>query len=126
LPDQTPYEMVREFHYAFGHPVRSTPQVDVPETDLRIKLLREEVQEYADGIAAGDLVNVAQELADIIYVAYGAALVHGINLDEVVKEVHRANMSKLDDNGLPILRDDGKVLKSKNFVPADVASVLNR
>lgn len=117
-------DMVREFHERFGVVVRSTPVADPPEYALRERLLREEVQEYADAAKAADVEEVARELADIVYVAYGAALTHGINLDAVIAEVHRANMSKLDDNGRPIVREDGKVLKGPNFRPPDVAAAL--
>ena len=124
MSELTPSDMVKEFHYAFGHPVRNEPTAHIPEIGLRIKLLREEVQEYVAGASAGDIVNIAQELADIIYVTYGAALVHGIDLDPVIAEVHRANMSKLDEDGKPVLRDDGKVLKSNLFKKADVESII--
>lgn len=119
-------EMVREFHERFGVVIRTQPVADPPESELRVRLLEEEVQEYRDAVwdEADDVAAVARELADIVYVAYGAALTHGINLDVVIAEVHRANMSKLGDDGKPIIRDDGKVLKGPNFRPPDVAAVL--
>jgi predicted HAD superfamily Cof-like phosphohydrolase len=57
-------------------------------------------------------------------VTYGFAWECGIDLDACFKEVHRSNMSKLDENGQPIYREDGKVLKSKNFSPPDLAKIL--
>jgi predicted HAD superfamily Cof-like phosphohydrolase len=116
--------MVREFHDAFGIAVRDVPVADPPESDLRTRLLREEAQEYYDAVEAGDVVQVADALADIVYVAYGTALNHGIDLDAVLAEVHRANMSKLGADGLPLLRSDGKVLKGPTYEPPDVATVL--
>src|SRR5882757_3370697 len=104
-------DLVREFHRAFGIAVRSVPVAAPPESDLRTRLLAEEVQEYYDAVEAGDVVAVADGLADIVYVAYGTALNHGIDLDAVLVEVHRSNMSKLGADGRPILRDDGKVIK---------------
>jgi hypothetical protein len=77
-------------------------------------------------VEAGDLQGIAQELADVVYVAYGTALTYGIPLDAVLAEVHRANMSKLDADGKPLLRDDGKVLKSELYRAPDVAAVLAR
>jgi len=59
-----------------------------------------------------------------VYVAYGSAITYGIELDAVVREVHRANMSKLDQAGRPVLREDGKVLKSQQYRPPDVTAVL--
>lgn len=122
--DASPQYLVAKFHRAFGVVIRDEPIANPPESDLRTKLLREEVEEYYDAVRDNDVIGVAQELADIVYVAYGAALTHGIDLDAVIAEVHRANMSKLDDDGKPLVREDGKILKSKNFVPPDVAQVL--
>ena len=63
-------------------------------------------------------------LADIAYVVYGTALTYGIDLDSALREVHRSNMSKLGNDGKPLIRDDGKVLKSERYFPPDIASVL--
>ncbi len=82
---------------------------------MRVDLLREEVDEYAEAVAAGDLSGLAHELADVVYVAYGTALTYGFDLDAVVAEVHRANMSKLGADGKPVVRADGKVLKGPNY-----------
>ena len=114
-------DMLREFHETYGVPVRATPTADTPENDLRIRLLREEPQEFID---AGDIVEMAHELADLVYVAYGTALNHGIPLDAVIAEVHRANMSKLDEGGRPVYREDGKVLKGPNYRPPDIRAIL--
>ncbi len=104
-----------EFHRAFGLAYRAVPQCPVPEGALRVDLLREEVDEYAEAVAAGDLSGLAHELADVVYVAYGTALTYGFDLDAVVAEVHRANMSKLGADGKPVVRADGKVLKGPNY-----------
>jgi predicted HAD superfamily Cof-like phosphohydrolase len=102
------------------------PCVDVGEdlAQLRIALLEEEVCEFAAATRAGDLVGIADALADIVYVAYGAALTYGIDLDLVLAEVHRANMSKLDSRGRPAKRPDGKVIKSDRYQPPDVHGAL--
>ena len=92
--------------------------------ELRTRLLDEETAEFADAAAREDLVGMADALADVVYVAYGSALTFGIDLDAVLREVHRSNMSKLDSAGRPILRDDGKVLKSPSYFRPDVARVL--
>jgi predicted HAD superfamily Cof-like phosphohydrolase len=117
--------MVREFHESFGLPARSAPAlVAGPLARLRQRLLDEEVEEVAEALADGDLPGIAQELADVVYVAYGTALTYGVDLDAVLAEVHRANMSKLDADGKPLLREDGKVLKSELYRAPDVAGVL--
>jgi predicted HAD superfamily Cof-like phosphohydrolase len=119
-------ELVGEFHVAFNLPVATRPRGRVePElSELRIELLREEFEEFKQAVAQGDPVAIADALGDIVYVAYGAAVTYGIDLDEVVKEIHRANMSKLGRDGQPLLRDDGKVLKSDSYSPPDVEGVL--
>ena len=117
---------VLRFHEAFDLPRSASPTTDIDDdlAQLRLALLREEVSEFAAATAARDLVGLADALADIVYVAYGAALTYGIDLDAVVHEVHRANMSKLDARGRPVLRADGKVLKSPLYRPPAVDAVL--
>lgn len=119
-------DMVREFHEKFSIPIRRVPVADPAESGLRISLLAEEVREYIDAIGQADVVEVADALADIAYVVYGSALAHGIDLDAVLEEVHRSNMSKLGPDGQPICRPDGKVIKGPNYFRPDIASVLAR
>ena len=118
--------MVAEFHAAFDLPAAHEPTTSIPADlrQLRVDLLVEEVREFADASAAKDIVGIADALADILYVTYGAALTYGIDLDAVVREVHRSNMSKLDEHGRPIRREDGKVLKSALYSKPDVVTVL--
>lgn len=117
---------VGRFHQAFGLPRSSRPTADIPAelANLRVDLLVEEVEEFASATTAQDIVGIADALADIVYVAYGAALTYGIDLDAVLREVHRSNMSKLDEQGKPIYRADGKVLKSSRYTPPDIPRVL--
>jgi predicted HAD superfamily Cof-like phosphohydrolase len=114
------------FHEAFDLPRQASPNIEIDESQarLRIALLKEEVGEFADAVAAADLVAIADALADIVYVAYGTAVAYGIDLDMVLGEVHRSNMSKLGKDGQPLIRGDGKVIKSDQYVPPDVARVL--
>lgn len=144
----THLDMVREFHEAFDHPVRTGVNADVPEKILRMNLIEEEVRELGEALglyrdwdglwqeATGminlpsgkvvgevDTVEVADALADIDYVVQGAALVFGLPHDEVFAEVHRSNMAKLV-NGEVIRREDGKILKPEGWTPPDVAGVL--
>ena len=115
-------ELLAEFHEAFGQPFGHGPG---PETKaLRKKLHGEEHQELIDAIDSGDLVAIAHELADVVYVAYGTAHSLGIPLDAVIAEVHRANMTKLGPDGKPLMREDGKVIKSPSYVPPDIGAVL--
>ncbi|MFF3325818.1 MazG nucleotide pyrophosphohydrolase domain-containing protein [Streptomyces sp. NPDC002889] len=124
-PSESPAERVRAFHRAFGLDCRSVPTQPSPELALhRQDLLHEEVAELAEAAAEGRLDHVAHELADVVYIAYGTAAVYGIDLDAVIAEVHRANMSKLGPDGRPVLRADGKVLKGDSYSPPDVAGLL--
>lgn len=119
--------LVTEFHRVFG--CAANDQLGLNNTDLvhcRIALMREELTEVIDAMTSGDLMHTARELADLVYVVYGTAVALGIDLDEAVREVHRANMSKLGTDGRPLLRADGKVLKGPHFRAPDVSSAVRR
>lgn len=119
--------LVGAFHRAFELPRRALPSLDGIGRQLlalRTALLDEESAEFGDAAARQDLVGMADALADVVYVSYGTAVTLGIDLDAVLREVHRSNMSKLDDRGRPVLRDDGKVLKSPRYTRPDISSVL--
>jgi predicted HAD superfamily Cof-like phosphohydrolase len=123
----SPYDLVKEFHEAMGLPVRDKPQGHLPyeEASLRIELLREEVDEYTDAALSGThLQDILSELADVVYVAYGTALTYGVDLDAAIDEIHKANMRKLWADGRPRYREDGKVLKSPNYYPADLSHLV--
>jgi predicted HAD superfamily Cof-like phosphohydrolase len=119
---------VARFHEAFGLPRADHPHAGIPAelSKLRVDLLVEETGEFADASARSDIVGIADALADIVYVAYGAAVTYGIDLDAALREVHRSNMSKLDEQGRPVYREDGKVLKSALYTPPDIKGVLSR
>lgn len=118
---------VLDFHEAFDLPREPLPTGHVADTlaQLRVRLLREEVEEFADATERRDLAAIADALADVVYVAYGSAITYGLDLDAVVREVHRSNMSKLDACGGPVLREDGKVLKSERYRPPNVGNVID-
>jgi predicted HAD superfamily Cof-like phosphohydrolase len=121
----SPADAVREFHTTFDlvrHDRPTWPPAELAE--LRQRLLAEETAEVGGAVAGDDLAAIAQELADVVYIAYGTALTYGIDLDAVIAEVHRANMSKLDANGRPLYRADGKVAKGPRYQPPDIRLVL--
>lgn len=123
----SPADLVREFHLAFGLDARGTPTEVGPDLAAhRHELLAEEAAEVAEVAVGGPLDRLAHELADVVHVAYGTALVHGIDLDAVIAEIHRANMSKLGPDGQVARRADGKVLKGEHYRAPDVAAVLRR
>ncbi|MBP7408676.1 MAG: nucleoside triphosphate pyrophosphohydrolase family protein [Flavobacteriales bacterium] len=123
-------EHVRTFHDAFGIPNADSPTGAIGDRDalLRYKLIREENEEYLDAAMKGDLVEVADALGDILYILCGTMLKHGLEhkMDEVFREIQRSNMSKLDADGRPIYREDGKVMKSALYFKPDIASILDR
>ena len=210
----SPSILVREFHETYGQPIRTEPVFDIPELVMRSKLILEEASEFWEANQNNDLIEMADALADLVYVCYGAAITHGIdldrsfggssespadllrtihkksrqkvrttptlavltrksiasglnksavaysnyvmtvdkaegdtdqlrsilttlvssayfasfsfgiNLDEVLAEVQRSNMSKLGEDGKPIYREDGKVLKGPNFFNPNIEKVL--
>ncbi|WP_040479033.1 MazG nucleotide pyrophosphohydrolase domain-containing protein [Longispora albida] len=123
----TPAVFLAEFHRAFGLRHAESPGLPPAEhVTVHRRLVEEEAAEAVEAMAGEDLAHIAQELADVVYVAYSAALAYGIDLDAVLAEIHRANMTKLGPDGLPVRREDGKVLKGPDFEPADVAAVLQR
>lgn len=123
---KTMFEMVRDFHTAFGQRVGEKAELpELKERFLRMKLLKEEMQEYEDAEYENDITEIADALADIIYIACGTAVSYGIPLDEIYNEVHRSNMAKLVD-GKVLRRDDGKVIKPEGWTSPDIAGILNR
>jgi predicted HAD superfamily Cof-like phosphohydrolase len=121
---------VEEFHDAFGISNNYEPTADLSEADvlLRYKLMREENEEYLEAAQKGDLVEVADALGDMLYILCGTILKHGLQdkIAEVFAEIQRSNMSKLDKDGKPIYREDGKVLKSELYFKPDIASILDK
>ena len=119
---------VREFHETFRCFMRPQPDAHIPDPEIvvRLALMQEELDEYRYAAAQGDIVEVADALTDLLYVVFGTMIAHGLGQAavEMFDEVHRSNMSKLDENGMPIYRADGKVLKSDRFTEPDLRSIL--
>ena len=115
-----------EFNNAFDIPKLDAPGLGTDELiELRIKLLVEEVQEYAEAARAGHMVEILDALADIGYILAGTIINHGMQhiYDDSFNEVHRSNMAKLVD-GKVIRREDGKVLKPQDWQPPNLAQFL--
>lgn len=118
----SPYVKVLEFHRIFG--VEIGQSMTEKLRNLRSDLIEEESQETISALHGDTKVEVADGLADLVYVAYGAAITFGIDLDAVIDAVHESNMSKLDEHGKPIYRDDGKVLKGPNYRPPIITEAM--
>lgn len=121
---------VREFHDTFRCFMRQQPDARIPDPEIavRLALMQEELDEYRLAAAQGDIVEVADALTDLLYVVFGTMIAHGLDqaAEEMFDEVHRSNMSKLDENGMPIYRADGKVLKSERFTGPDLIKILGK
>jgi predicted HAD superfamily Cof-like phosphohydrolase len=125
---QESIDMVRQFHDAFGIPNADKPTARLSDDDihLRYKLMREENEEYLEAAREGDLVEIADALGDMLYILCGTMLKHGLEgkIEEVFQEIQKSNMSKLDADGKPIYREDGKVMKSELYFKPDIARIL--
>lgn len=122
-------DKVQEFHESFGLTIDSKP--DNPDRDLillRMRLLSEELRELRIALSRGDVVETLDALVDLQYVLLGAVLSFGLKdvFHEAFDIVHESNMSKLDENGKPIYREDGKVLKGPNFVEPDLKQLIKK
>ena len=110
------FEDVKTFMETFGQIIRTKPQFPDEETmQLRYDLIKEELNELEQAMKTKNLKEIADALTDILYVTYGAGYAYGINLDKCFKEVQRANMSKLGNDGKPIYNEKGKVMKGPNY-----------
>ena len=118
---------VLEFHTAFNIPIGNAPKlINADRAEMRQRILQEEVDELWSAINENDIVEIADGIVDAIYILLGTAIEYGLHekLETMFNEVHRSNMSKLDENGNPIYREDGKVLKGPNFSKPDLKSIL--
>lgn len=121
-------EYVQVFHETYGLPVKDRPDISDPKTNvLRVNLLQEEVDELKEALEAGDMVEVLDALTDIQYVLDGAYLSFGLQSVKIAafEEVQRSNMSKLGEDGQPVVRqEDGKILKGPNYFKPDIAQFV--
>lgn len=121
---------VKEFHTSFGIDYKNEPVANLNEKtiQLRHRLMAEENDEYLEAARNNDLVQVADALGDKLYILCGTIISHGLQhkIVEVFEEIHRSNMSKLDANGKPIYREDGKVMKSELYFLPNIESILEK
>lgn len=121
-------EAVERFHDAFKieNNFQPTTEIGNDQIELRHRLMQEENDEYLHAAKNGDLVEVADALGDQLYILCGTILKHGMQhkIVEVFEEIQRSNMSKLDKDGNPIYREDGKVMKSELYFKPDIKKVL--
>lgn len=119
---------VKEFHKAFRIGFSENPKADLGEIKniLRYNLMKEENEEYLEAVQNNDIVEIADALGDMLYILCGTIIEHGLQhkIEEVFDEIQRSNMSKLGEDGNPIYREDGKVMKGPNYFKPDFAEIL--
>ena len=121
---------VEEFHriYKLGNSEKPIGKLENQKENLRFDLMKEENEEYLEAAKNGDIVEVADALGDMMYILCGTIIEHGMQhiIEEVFDEIHRSNLSKLDENGKPIYREDGKVIKGPNYFPPDIKKIMKK
>lgn len=120
-------EAVEKFHNAFGQENGKWPQsLTKDEYELRYRLMAEENYEYQEACEANSLVEIADALGDQLYILCGTILKHGMQhvIEDVFDEIQASNMSKLGDDGKPVLRDDGKILKGPGYFRPDLSKFI--
>lgn len=128
---------VQKFQKAFGQKINESPMlVNAELAGLRYDLMKEENEEYLEAVLNKDLIEIADALGDQLYILCGTILTHGMQhiIEDIFNEIQRSNMSKLDDNGNPIINGDngvldgsrpiGKILKSKNYSEPNIKQFL--
>ena len=119
------FDDVKTFMQTFGQEVKT--KAKFPEekiVQLRLNLIKEELNELQNAIKTKNLKEVADALTDILYVTYGAGHAYGIDLDSCFAEVQRSNMSKLGEDGKPIYNEKGKVMKGPNYFEPNLKKLI--
>jgi predicted HAD superfamily Cof-like phosphohydrolase len=120
------FNKVKTFMETFGQEVKTKPSFSSDRINsLRYNLIKEELEELKEAMENKDLLEVADALTDILYVAYGAGHAFGIDLDKCFEEVQNSNMSKLGEDGKPIYDESGKVMKGPKYFKPDLAKFVN-
>jgi predicted HAD superfamily Cof-like phosphohydrolase len=123
-------EQVKEFADTFNIEYSDDMNANIDQSiiDLRFRLMQEENMEYLEAAKNKDIVEIADALGDILYILCGTILAHGLQhkIVEVFNEIQRSNMSKLDVNGKPVFREDGKILKGPNYFQPKIKEILDK
>jgi len=124
---KTQINKVRAFHNAFKQENGIIPtNLDAKDFELRHRLMAEENDEYLEACKKNDLIGIADALGDKLYILCGTILKHGLQnkIEDVFAEIHESNMSKLDEDGKPIFREDGKILKSSKYFKPNIEKII--
>ncbi|GEM54363.1 hypothetical protein B0A58_01185 [Flavobacterium branchiophilum NBRC 15030 = ATCC 35035] len=121
-------ESVKKFHeiYQLGYAKRPQASLGFDKNKLRFELMKEENEEYLEAVSNNNLHDVADALGDMLYILCGTIIEHGLQnqMEQIFDEIHQSNMSKLDDKGQPIYRNDGKVMKGPHYFKPDFSKIL--
>lgn len=119
---------VKLFHTTYGLGVSEEMKADLgtQKNKLRFELMKEENEEYLEAVQNNDIVEIADALGDMLYILCGTILEHGLQhkIEAVFDEIQRSNMSKLGEDGKPIYREDGKVMKGPNYFKPNFEAIL--
>lgn len=125
-----PLEAVKKFHETYGLGIQTEPTASLGETKnlLRYNLMKEENEEYLTAANANDMIEVADALGDMLYILCGTMIEHGMQekMEAVFDEIQASNMSKLGEDGKPIYREDGKVLKGPNYFKPNIKQFFEK
>ncbi|MEC5166055.1 putative HAD superfamily Cof-like phosphohydrolase [Flavobacterium sp. PL11] len=125
---QNQLNAVKEFHTVFGIEYHKKPIAELTKDkyELRYELMKEENNEYLEAVNNKDIIEIADALGDMLYILCGTIIEHGLQdkIEAVFDEIHRSNMSKLDQDGKPIYREDGKVLKGSAYSKPNLSKIL--
>lgn len=120
---------VKIFHEVYNLSYKDSPIADIgiDKINLRFKLMEEENQEYFEAAKNNDIVEVADALGDMLYILCGTIIEHGMQdkIEEIFDEIQKSNLSKLGEDGKPIYRNDGKVMKGPNYFKPKISEILN-
>ncbi len=120
---------VKKFHQVFklNYSESPTTKISKETIKLRFKLMAEENEEYLHAAKNNDLVEVADALGDMMYILCGTIIEHGLQykIEKIFDEIQKSNLSKLGNDGLPIYRDDGKVMKGPNYFKPNISKILS-
>lgn len=123
-----PIEAVTKFHEAYGLGIENKPQANLSEkiVELRYNLMKEENEEYLQAAQDNDLIEIGDALGDMLYILCGTIIAHGFQdkMEAIFEEIQRSNMSKLDTDGKPIYREDGKVMKGPNYFKPNLEKII--
>ena len=123
-------ECVEEFHeiYKLGNSKNPIGKLENEKEKLRFELMKEENEEYLEAAEKGNVIEIADAWGDMLYILCGTIIEHGMQnvIEEVFEEIHKSNLSKLDENGKPIYREDGKVIKGPNYFPPNIEKIMKK